>query len=141
MNTFKIILIVAGLVAGLGMGIWGGFGFLEPIIGLATLAAASAAWLEQRRERRLASETVTVSLAIGEEGQVVLPLEIVRRDLSRAELLGRIGMLPMRQAGARFALRQLGTPAVMRELNRVLAGETSSLVIPASREEVDQFDL
>lgn len=104
--------------------------------------AAIALWFGQRRAKKLSEATVKVVLRIEGEGrEIVLPLEIIRRDVSRAELLGRIGMIPMRKAGARFALRNIGTPAVMREINRVSRGETNVLAIPASAEEVEQFDL
>jgi hypothetical protein len=117
-------------------------GNLSNVFGTVGGLAACALWLANRKAKRLAQETVNVKLRIHGEGrEIALPLEIVRRDLSRAELLGRIGMLPMKKAGARFALRELGTPAVMRALNAVAKGETNTLVIPASAEEIEQFDL
>jgi len=77
----------------------------------------------------------------GEDGQsVVLPLEMTRRDVSRAEILGRIGMLPMRQKGARFSLRALSTKEFLVGINMVVGGKTSMLIIPANKEEVEQFD-
>ncbi|HYC34501.1 MAG TPA: hypothetical protein VEC13_02100 [Candidatus Paceibacterota bacterium] len=122
--------------------------FMEFVGGLADVCgavggvAAIALWVAARRTRQLAQELVKISLRIEGEGrEIALPLEIIRRDVSRAELLGRIGMLPMRKPGARFALRELGTPAVMRAINAVSRAETNALVIPATREEVEQFDL
>jgi len=88
-------------------------------------------------------EDVQVLLRLeGEEGRVIaLPLALKRRDLGRAELLGRLGMLPMRQKGARFALRALSNPAFMQGINEVTDGKTSVLVIPCTEDEIDQFDL
>ncbi len=87
-------------------------------------------------------QDVRVLLTIQGEGRSVeLPLVLKRRDVSRAELLGRIGMLPMRQKGARFSLRALSTAAFMAAVNEVVDGKSTTLVIPASREEVEQFDL
>lgn len=117
-------------------------GNLSNVFGTVGGIAAIALWVANRRSARLSQETVNVKLKIQGEGrEIALPLEIIRRDLSRAELLGRIGMLPMKKAGVRFALRELGTPAVMRALNAVVKGETNELVIPATAEEVEQFDL
>ncbi len=117
-------------------------GGIADICGAIGGLAAVALWVAARRTRQLAQELVKIVLRIEGEGrEIALPLEIVRRDLSRAELLGRIGMLPMRKPGARFTLRALGSPAVMREINRVSRGETNVLAIPASTEEVEQFDL
>ncbi len=117
-------------------------GHVSNLFGTAGGIAAIALWFGDRRTKKLQAEEVTVLLSIQGEGrQLALPLEIIRRDVSRAELLGRIGMIPMRKAGSRFALREIGSPATMRAINAVVKGETSVLVIPASAEEVEQFDL
>lgn len=72
---------------------------------------------------------------------VTLPLELLRRDVSRAELLGRIGMLPMRQKGARFSIRFFSSPEFYRALNRVAQGESDIITILVTPDEVDQFEL
>lgn len=64
-----------------------------------------------------------------------------RRDLTRAEILGRLGMVPMKQPGKRFAIRHLATPEFIRAINEVVDRKTSELVIPCSQEEFDQFDI
>lgn len=83
---------------------------------------------------------VLLSLADGEQ-KIELPLQMRRRDLTRAEFLGRMGMIPMREKGKRFALRHLFTPAFITGINEVADGKTSTLEIPCSQEEIDQFDL
>jgi len=75
-----------------------------------------------------------------------LPLAMVRADLSRAELLGRVGMLPLTPAsaqaqGGRFRLRALGRPEFLVTLAAVQRGERDELVISADEAEIDQFDL
>jgi len=77
---------------------------------------------------------------------VELPLAMVRADLSRAELLGRVGMLPLTPAaaqaqGGRFRLRALGRPEFLVTLAAVQRGERDELVISADEAEIDQFDL
>jgi len=77
---------------------------------------------------------------------VELPLAMVRADLSRAELLGRVGMLPLAPAaaqaqGGRFRLRALGRPEFLVALAAVQRGERDELVISADEAEIDQFDL
>ena len=77
---------------------------------------------------------------------VELPLAMVRADMSRAELLGRIGMLPLTPAsaqaqGGRFRLRALGRPEFLVALAAVQRGERDELVISADEAEIDQFDL
>ncbi|OGR85787.1 MAG: hypothetical protein A2901_01595 [Elusimicrobia bacterium RIFCSPLOWO2_01_FULL_54_10] len=89
-----------------------------------------------------AAEPVRVQLRLAADGRSVeLPVHMRRRDITRAELLGRLGMLPMKQKGARFSLRALSTPSFMEAVNEVQEGNTSVLVIPATMEELDQFDI
>ena len=125
---FREILEVIGQVSNLA----GAIGGIIAAFGVIKMLAA------QRRQ----AENVVVALRLeGEEGTIDLPLEMLRRDVSRAELLGRIGMLPMRQKGARVAIRSLSTPAFMRAVNEVVEGRISTLVIPATSGEIEQFDI
>ena len=125
---FREILEVIGQVSNLA----GAIGGIIAAFGVIKMLAA------QRRQ----AENVVVALRLeGEEGTIDLPLEMLRRDVSRAELWGRIGMLPMRQKGARFAIRSLSTPAFMRAVNEVVEGRISTLVIPATSGEIEQFDI
>lgn len=117
-------------------------GIVSNLLQVGGAVFAALIWVNQRRALRAASESVSVLLTLVEGAQeVLLPLEIVRRDVSRAELLGRIGMLPMRSKGARFSLRALSTPAFMREVNKVVAGRSATLRVPCTREELEQFEL
>lgn len=87
-------------------------------------------------------ERVKVILQLDDGKQdVPLPLEMLRRDVSRSELLGRLGMLPMRERGARFSIRALSTPAFMRAVNQAVEGKASTLVIPVTKDELEQFEL
>jgi len=107
------------------------------------------AWLSvlwgQRQEKKEAvrlAEKIELRLEIGEGGEgIVLPVPIRRREVSRAELLGRLGMLPMAEAGKRFSLRHLSTAAFLESLDAIQDGSETVLKIPASQAEIDQFDL
>lgn len=68
-----------------------------------------------------------------------LPLRLRRGDVTRAEVLGRIGMMPMREPGKRFSIRYLATPAFLDDLNAVADGKSSELEIRCSDEELGQF--
>ena len=110
----------------------GAIGGIIAAIGVVKMLAA------QRRQ----TEPVRVQLRLQADGRSVeLPVHMRRKDITRAELLGRLGMLPMKQKGARFSLRALSTPSFMEAVNEVAEGNTSVLVIPASQEELDQFDV
>ena len=89
--------------------------------------------------QRRAMEHVEVQLRLeGEDSTIALPLEMLRKDISRAELLGRLGMA-LKNQGQRFSLKALSTPTFMRAVNEVVEGHTSTLVIPCTKEELDQF--
>lgn len=89
--------------------------------------------------QRRALEHVEVQLRLeGENSTIALPLEMLRKDISRAELLGRLGMA-LKNQGQRFTLKALSTPKFMRAVNEVVEGRTSALIIPCTKEELDQF--
>jgi len=94
-----------------------------------------------KAQARLDDRIAVVLKLEAEERSVALPLVMLRRDVSRAELLGRIGMLPMRQKGTRFSIRSMSTSAFMWAVNSVVEGTTDTLVIPVTSEELDQFEL
>ncbi|MFH1235936.1 MAG: hypothetical protein V1685_03285 [Parcubacteria group bacterium] len=122
------ILEVVGHVSNMA----GAIGGIVAAIGVAKMLAS---------QRKQAGKVEVRLVLPGEDRSVVLPLELLRRDVSRAELLGRIGMLPMRNKGARFSIRAFSTSAFMRALNEVVEGQTSTLQIPATSEELEQFEL
>ena len=71
-----------------------------------------------------------------------LPVELRRSEFSRAEILGRIGMIPMKEKGKRFSLAYLNTPAFLRQINQILDGEKdATLTIPCDEIEFTQFEL
>ncbi len=106
------------------------------------------AWLQARRVRQeLAKEQqrqnrkVTVILQNGAD-RLELPIELRRGELTRAEVLGRIGMIPMKVKGARFSLAYLNTPEFLRQINQVAEGTSDAvLTIPCKLDEFEQFDL
>ena len=107
----------------------GAIGGIVAAVGVVKMLAA------QRR----ALEHVEVQLRLeGEDSTVALPLEMLRKDISRAELLGRLGMA-LKNQGQRFSLKAMSTPVFMRSVNEVVEGKTSTLVIPCTKEELDQF--
>ena len=86
------------------------------------------------------AEHVEVQLRLeGEDSTVALPLEMLRKDISRAEP-SDVSVWPLKNQGQRFSrLKAMSTPAFMRSVNEVVEGKTSTLVIPCTKEELDQF--
>ncbi len=119
-------------------------GHLANIFGFVGGVFALLVWLKLRALDRLDEQVQILLRLTPEEGkgkEILLPLEMTRRDVTRAEILGRMGMLPMVEKGKRFSIRYLSTPEFYRGLNAVAANKADTLVIPCSPEEIDQFDL
>lgn len=91
---------------------------------------------KQRQEQEI---SVTLKLE-GSAYSRSLPVRMKRRELSRAELLGRLGMLPMAEAGKRFSLGYLSRPEFLEQINACLESRHPCvIVIPCSDQEFVQF--
>lgn len=118
------------------------------VIGILGAIFALAAWWQARRiraeladERQRLTRRVTVVLQHGDQ-RIELPVELTRAELTRAEILGRIGMIPMKARGQRFSLTYLNTPEFLRQINQVAAGAGDDLLtIPCTAAEIAQFEL
>jgi hypothetical protein len=94
------------------------------------------------KNARSSNEEIKVYLKADGQEPRLLPVFLRRRDLTRAELLGRIGMLPMKESGApRFDLKALlATREFFEDLNALMEGKGNALEIAATPDEIDQFD-
>jgi hypothetical protein len=70
-----------------------------------------------------------------------LPLELLRGEFSRAEVLARIGMLSRIEVGARFSLEYTGNSEFYSDINKITKNETNKLEIRCTREEIEQFKM
>ncbi len=97
-------------------------------------------WRHQRREKEL-HEPVPVRLVDAESGRLLLelPHQPPRRTVTRAEVLGLLGMIPSRQQ--RFDWGWLHDAQFMRHLEEVHRGHRHVLEIPVTAEEYAQLDL
>ena len=114
---------------------------VNTITGVISLVVSAAIWIRLQMASRADARPVAVLLRTDAGRQVELPLHLTRGNLSRAEVLGRIGMIPTREAGKRFSIAALSSPAFLSSLNAAKEGRRSEVIIPASDSEIDQFDL
>ncbi|KAA3613940.1 MAG: hypothetical protein DWQ05_16840 [Calditrichaeota bacterium] len=108
---------------------------------------ALGAWLKAReidkkmkaKEERL-NRKITVALQVG--GKTYdLPFKFRRAEFTRAEILGRIGMIPTKNPKQRFELTYTNTSKFLERVNQINdEGGESIFVIPCSDEEFDQFN-
>ncbi len=89
------------------------------------------------------NEKIAVVLCYGSE-RIELPVELRRAECTRAEILGRVGMIPMKEKGKRFSIGYCNTPDFLRAINTAAESEAEEggiLSIPCNEEEFSQFDL
>lgn len=130
-------------------------GVIADVIAIVTaIAAIIGAWQstklrqQQKREQQRLEDRIKIILTCGGQQSLELPWSIRRRNLTRAEVLGLIGMLPIKPKTGeegkqpRFKLEYLGTKAFMDQLDEVATGERGgALLISCTPEDIAQFDL
>ena len=112
------------------------FGLLADAIGIIGAIFAFLAWLKLQLEESRRNKKITVKLQAPDE-VIELPVDIRRAELTRSEILGRIGML---NSGKRFNLRYLNDPEFFRRLNEIIEGSGETvLTIVCTKDELQQF--
>ena len=123
-------------------------GLTADLIGILGAVFALFAWRQARQIREAQmqessrlNKMVQVVLHHGDQ-KIELPIQLRRAELTRAEILGRIGMVPMEKRGQRFALAYLNSPEFLKQINQIVDGTGDSvLTIPCTNDEFRQFDL
>jgi hypothetical protein len=107
---------------------------------LGTAYSAFRWWRHQSRERQL-QEPVIVRLVAEEDGRhlLELPHRPARRTVTRAEVLGLLGMIPSRQQ--RFDWKWLLDARFMQHIEEIHRGDRDVLEIPLTAAEFRQLDL
>lgn len=125
---------------------WLSIGSIADILGILGAIAAFLAWIQSRKvskeldkERQRKDKKIRVVLC-HDDATLELPMEMRRAEFTRAELLGRLGMLPT-ENGKRFSLGYLNTAEFLNRLNEINMGnENDILLIPCTVEEFKQFN-
>lgn len=122
---------------------------IADIIGILGAVFALFAWRQARQlredlkqEQTRQNQVVQVELRQGDRTYALPVLQLRRGELTRAEILGRIGMIPMKKKGQRFEIRYTNTAEFLKQINQILDGKVDSiLTIPCTDTEFEQFDL
>ncbi len=116
--------------------------FFSEIIEVGTFLAAMASWIltlkglkEARKREELQNSSITIYL-VCEEKEIQLPYAPLRRQLSRAEILGVLGMV---SGGVRFDIPGLTTLFTSGEFDKMMKGETKALYITCPLKEFELF--
>lgn len=96
-------------------------------------------WRKEKRENALIDIRLYCS-----DPEVLISLQgqIRRKNLTRAEVQGLLGILPMKEKGKRYELQALNQKAFFDALEEAqVNGAIQELVITCSEQELEQFDL
>lgn len=123
------------------------------IIGILGGVFAFLAWIQASRLRRDAKQErqrqnarIKVILTYGGQ-KYELPVDMRRAELTRSELLGRLGMIPVKKdekgdEQRRFSISHLNSKEFFERLNELTLGSGNDvLIIPCKQEEFKQFDM
>ncbi|HKJ39845.1 MAG TPA: hypothetical protein VJ972_13790 [Anaerolineales bacterium] len=123
------------------------------VIGVLGGMFAFFAWVQASRIRKdVASERqrqdaqIKVILRHGSE-TYQLPVSLRRAELTRAELLGRLGMIPIKKDDEgkeqkRFSIAYFNSKEFFERLNEIILGSGSDvLIIPCQDAEFNQFNI
>ncbi len=91
------------------------FGFIADVLSVIGTVFAGFGWWQAKinskqmtKEKERMNRQIMVILRLAESHrQIILPVHLRRHELTRAELLGRIGMIPRKNKGNFFCIKLL----------------------------------
>lgn len=109
-------------------------GLLSPIV-------SGAVWFKLQLQKDFNRQRIVISLVIpGTEKKITLPCRIERKHLTRAEVMGVLGVLPME--GKRYDIQFFNTVEFYARLeNAQDLSEQTELLIECTEQELEQFNL
>lgn len=120
--------------------------FLESlltILGSVGAIYSGWSWWKQRRRERLLDQPVSIRLwncSESEEPFKVLDIKPARRDISRNEVLGLVGMIPIK-GGKRFTCAYSAKQEFIDQLDRAFEGSADKIDLFFTPEEQAAFIL
>ena len=97
----------------------------------------------QKSEQDRLSQKVKLVLKAKDTGDFIeLPGEMRRAEMTRAEVLGWVGMLPMKEKPNRFQIAYTNSADFLSQLSEVQTGDGKvTFVIQCTEGELNQFDV
>lgn len=117
-------------------------GYVSTIISLISTAVSVAIWLRIKTKEKFNEQRIKIQLKVPNTTQSYdFPYEIERKFLSRSELQGLLGILPVKNASHRYSLSFLTTIAYFDKLKAAQDDEnTTAIEIICTQAEWDDFD-
>jgi len=119
--------------------------FMANLLGVVSVAVSSAVFVKMKLDERKANKIVSIKLVLVDGSyEVALPLPMLRKDISRAEILGRLGMIPINPKKALsqrgFVIKSMASPAFIEDIIAVQLGKADTIKILCTKEEIEQFN-
>lgn len=147
LKTLIIISIISGAVLLIAYMVgWERLGYVSTIISLVSTGFSVSIWRLLKSKEKFNEQRIKILLKTPTE-PFELPYEIERKNLTRSELQGLLGILPIkegegRKATDRYQLSFLNTPAFFANLKAAQDNkDTTSMEIICYEYEVAQFDI
>ncbi|PWQ97645.1 hypothetical protein [Leucothrix pacifica] len=112
------------------------------VVGIFTGLISLMIWVYLLRNEKRDNDLIAITLHVPENNfSATLPGKIRRKNLTRAELQGLLGMLPMQEAGKRYQIPALNDPAffdglMLAQVDR----DIHEVVIDCEPEDLQQFN-
>jgi hypothetical protein len=128
---------------------WGTLAIIANVVSiLAGIFAGIAAYqtVKLRRENRRLQQWIPVKITFQQKDEdpkiYEFPIQLRRGEIKRSEVLGMIGMLPMKEKAKRFEIAHFNSKAFRESLDRLLHSDAEDVLeIPCTKEELEQFDI
>lgn len=116
---------------------------ISTITGLMSTVVSIAIWLKLQLQRRFDEQRIVISLVIPDtDKRITLPCRVERKHLTRAEVQGILGTIPMVVENSRYSIKFFNS----REFYACLEDaqdlkDQNELLINCTLDEIKQFDL
>jgi len=133
---FFIVIFFIGVVAKFFYpAVWEWFSVLDTASAVALAAIAIWGYFEYIR-----SEDVIKIFFKIKDKKLDTKLSILRRDFTRSELMGVLGMIQKNQ-DKRFELKELKDPSILTKIQRLQKGKDKEFILKIAEHELEQFEL
>lgn len=112
------------------------------LVGLFTGVVSLMIWIHLLRKEKRDNDLISITLSVTDQAfTATLPGKIRRKNLTRAELQGMLGMLPMKHAGKRYQLGALNDLAFFEGLEQAQVDrDIHEVVIKCDEDDLSQFN-
>jgi hypothetical protein len=116
---------------------------VSTITGLASTAVSVAIWLKLQWQTRFDEQRIVISLVIPDtDKRITLPCRVERKHLTRAEVQGILGTIPMIEEKPRYSIKFFNSREFYSRLESAQDVKSQDeLLIDCTEAEIKQFDL